>query len=233
MSWLQASLPTTAGKDLADASASPSRAADVAGLFEEKDQLLTAHSSYPRQTEQAKTLSQPRERSNLNQQKDCRRSPFSQKEAAKTRVSWMLGWVISQLWICPRLALCSLMAPGTTARPSPSLRTEPPLPMPSESQAVDELGKQQQRFSSLLCCCLEGCLWSSAQSGGNEVKDRSTETALAVSKGGKLNETEVTLTHRGKLLDSADVYFPQQPSKVTVPTNRLMTASSTKKTHSS
>lgn len=100
---------------MADASASLSRAADVAGLFEGKDQLLTARSSYPRQTEQAKTLSQPRERSNLNQQKECHRSPSSEKDAAKTRASWMLGWVTSQLWICPRSAVCSPMASGSMA----------------------------------------------------------------------------------------------------------------------
>lgn len=42
---------------------------------------------------------------------------------------------------------------------------------------------------------------------------------------------EVTLTHRRKPLCAANIYFLQQTSKVTVPTNRLTTASSTNKAH--
>lgn len=49
-------------------------AAKVAELFKEKDQLLTACGSHLMQKEQAKHMSQPRERSNLNQQKHHHRS---------------------------------------------------------------------------------------------------------------------------------------------------------------
>lgn len=70
----QALLPRTAGKGLSDASASPSRAANVAALFKEKDHLLTACGLKPMQTEQAKPVSQLRQKSNLSQQKDYHRS---------------------------------------------------------------------------------------------------------------------------------------------------------------
>lgn len=83
-------LPRDAGKDLSDVSASPSKTDNVAGLFKVKDQLLTACSSHPLQTEQTKPMSQLRERSNVTQQ-------LPQITFLLERGSWTLGWVTTQL----------------------------------------------------------------------------------------------------------------------------------------
>lgn len=118
------------------------------------------------QTEQTKPMSQLRERSNVTQQKDSHRSLSSWKEAAKTRASWTLGWVTTQLQICPRSAACcrrphtsftNCCLPVPPWQPQPAGRDpvcsqESPLPPSLQSWGVTELrGKTAEKICTLLC----------------------------------------------------------------------------------